>query len=393
MSRNINMKNNMQEVEATMNNETKNNNVEVEAMANKNTKNEEGKVMANKSIKNKEGKVMENNIKETTDTTLNNKTISIMSSAISEMIPAGEREVSEKKHSMDIVPFTVTEVIETVGNTIPEIPENERAEIDKENYIDLEESKKHGFFDPIRGMMGFKTNTEHFFYARIFTDTKGNHWIEYCQKYSNGSYSGKIRVKQADLITGAYYIWSKENTENGDSTGSHSITKHAGAKVIVNARNDYYNKTTFPKECVNIEQIFMLLLSVYNSLPAESDELKVYDSPDKLYKSVMNAIQKEPIWLADNFHKSYYAFDTEQIDMIANELNIKRDLLLKKLKEHKFLYLTDSSKGYQTYVRFPAEKDKAAAEFFPKSHLKWSYCILKLEYLAGQITKREQEQA
>lgn len=390
----MNMENNIKEVDTTMNSETKNNMKEDATMENNTSKNnKEAEAMANESIKNKEGKVMETSFKDTTDTKLNNKTISIMSSAISEMIPAEEREVSEKKHSMDIVPLTVTEVIETVGNTIPEIPENERAEIDKENYIDLEESKKHGFFDPIRGMRGFKTNTGHLFYARIFTDTKGNHWIEYCQQYSNSSYSGKIRVKQADLITGAYYIWSKENTGNKDSTDSHSITKHAGAKIIVNARNDYYNKTTFPNECANIEQIFMLLLSVYNSLPTESDELKVYDSPDKLYESVMKAIQKDPLWLTDDFHKSYYAFDTEQIDMIANELDIKRDLLLKKLKEYKFLYLTDSSKGYQTYVRFPAGKSGLAAEFLPKPYLKWSYCILKLEYLASQIAKREREQA
>ena len=59
MSRNINMENNMQEVDATMNSAEKNNNVEAETMANEINKNEEGKVM-------------EASFKETADTIMDN---------------------------------------------------------------------------------------------------------------------------------------------------------------------------------------------------------------------------------------------------------------------------------------------------------------------------------
>lgn len=193
MSRNINMENNMQEVDATMNGAEKNNNVEAETMANEINKNEEGKVM-------------EASFKETADTIMDNALAAAISSDIDEIIPAEERGVSEKKHSKNIVPLTVVEIIEPLGNIIPEIPENERAEVTKEDYIDLKESIKHGFFDPVRGMRGFKTNTGHLFYARIFTDSKGNRWIEYCQQYSDDSYSAKMNVKQADLIAGAYFF-------------------------------------------------------------------------------------------------------------------------------------------------------------------------------------------
>lgn len=347
---------------------------------------QEAENMTNGNIKNMEGKVMKTNIKKTADTILNSMAMPTMITAINEMIPAEEREVSEKKHSMNIVPLTVEEIIETAGNIIQAIPEGEQAEIDKKSHIDLTKIAKQGLLAPTRGMKGFKTNTGHLFYAQLSTDTKGNHWIEYCQQYSNGSCSGKIRVKQADLMVGVYYIFDKENTE--DKGSADPTIKRAGAKIIMNARNDYYNKATFPQECVRIEQIFMLLLSVYNSLPAENDALQEYDSPDKLYGGIMDAIQKNPLMLSDDCHKAYYAFDAGQIDIIANELNMKSDLLLKKLKEHKFLYLTDSSKGYQTYVRFPAEKEGLAAEFLPKSYTKWCYCLLKLEYLAGQLEKK-----
>ncbi|MCI8737753.1 MAG: hypothetical protein HFI11_12445 [Lachnospiraceae bacterium] len=372
MSRNINMENNMQEVDATMNSAEKNNNVEAETMANEINKNEEGKVM-------------EASFKETADTIMDNALAAAMPSDIDEIIPAEERGVSEKKHSKNIVPLTVVEIIEPLGNIIPEIPENERAEVTKEDYIDLKESIKHGFFDPVRGMKGFKTNTGHLFYARIFTDSKGNRWIEYCQQYSDDSYSAKMNVKQADLIAGAYFFCDEENTNSG------FMSKNTGAKIVANVRNDYYNKTAFPKECVSIKQLFLFLLSIYSLLPTESDSLKEYDYPDRFYADIMMAIRKNQAWFDDSLHKAYYALNTEQIDKIANTLNIKRDLLLKKLKEYKFLYLTDSSKGYQTCVRFPAEKNKLGAEFFPESYTKWSYCILNLEYLANQLTKKKQK--
>ncbi len=306
-------------------------------------------------------------------------------SSISEIIPAEEKAVPEQNPLESIEPLTVVRTIEPWGGVIPEIPENERGETDGETYIDLEAPAKYGCFSPAVGMKGFEVNTGHVFYAQIFTDQKGNRWVKYCQQYKDGSFSPKMQIRQSELVMGASALC------NGDDISLKFVSKSAVNKIMANARNDYYNKTAFPQECVGIEQIFMLLLCVYRSLPAESAMLEAYDCPERLYADVMAAIRKEPAWFGDSPHKAYYALDAEQVDRIAQTLNMKRDLLLRRLKEYRFLYLTDSSKGYQTCVRFPAGKGGVEKEFFPRSYTQWSYCILKLEYLAGQLAKRGQE--
>ena len=88
--------------------------------------------------------------------------------------------------------------------------------------------------------------------------------------------------------------------------------------------------------------------------------------------------------LASGAAKGYAQAQMEDhIDTLAEDLNIKKNELLKKLKEYRFLYLTDSSEGYQTCIRF-----KPCGEFFPKTYTQWCYCILKLDYLAKKRLQR-----
>lgn len=412
MSRNINM-----ETMATVNAE---NNKEVNTMgiSTNNNNMKEETIMGNSTEDSKEAIIMSNNTTNgevqcmNSATENNNKEAEIMTgknnrstgtrpltadiaaqneisyrnvlSNISEIIPAEEMAVSEKEHQESVEPLVVVKTIELWGGVIPEIPEDERSATDEKTYIDLKEPAKYGCFSPAVGMRGFEVNTGHVFYAQIFTDSKGNRWVKYCQQYKDGSFSPKMQIKQSELVIGASALCNENNKK------LKFMSKNAVNKIIANARNDYYNKTAFPQECVSIEQIFVLLLCVYKSLPAEGDVLEAYDCPENLYAEVMAAIRKEPAWFENSPHKAYYALDAEQIEQIAQTLNMKRDLLLKKLKEYRFLYLTDSSKGYQTCVRFPAGKSEVEKEFFPKSYTQWSYCVLKLEYLASQLAKREQ---
>lgn len=373
MTNTINIKNNVQEAQ-DMNNNTIINK-ETETMTSKNNRNT-GAASSTTGIKGKSATIW------------NNMASGNMFSNLDKIIPEEETAVSEAKPLEIIEQLNVVETLIPWGSVALQIPENEREEIDEETHIDLRESMKYGCFSPAVGMMGFKVNTGHVFYARILTDSKGSRWIEYCQQYKDKSYSAKMKVKQADLVIATMYLVN-EMKEKKDP--SKFLPKSTVNKIIMNARNDYYNKAVFPQECVCIEQIFLLLLSVYKSLPTENAVLEAYDCPERFYADVMTAIKKEPAYANGNEHKAYYALSSEYIDKIAGELGMKRDLLLKKLKEYKFLYLTDSSKGYQTCVRFPAGKSELEQEFFPKSYTQWSYCILKLEYLAGQLAEMEQE--
>ncbi len=399
MNKNINAESNIQEADTMMNKTAENNNMEANAMKNNNNVevetmtdntniNTEAEAMAGKNNRNTGAASSTTGIKGKSATIWNDMTSGNMFSNISEIIPEEEAAVSEAKPMEAIKQFSVVDTIMPCESVVMQIPENEREEIDEETRIDLKESTKYGCFSPTVGMMGFKVNTGQVFFARILTDSKGSRWIEYCQQYKDGSCCAKMKVKQADLVIATMYLINEMKEEKQPSK---FLPKNTVNKIIMNARNDYYNKAVFPQECVCIEQIFLLLLNVYKSLPTENTVLESYEYPEKLYADVMAAIKKDPAYAKGNEHKAYYALTSDYIDKIAGELGMKRDLLLKKLKEYKFLYLTDSSKGYQTCVRFTAGKSGLQQEFLPKSYTQWSYCIWKLEYLAGQLAKRGQE--
>lgn len=127
--------------------------------------------------------------------------------------------------------------------------------------------------------------------------------------------------------------------------------------------------------------ILKLFTSEFAKLPFEN-KLPLLEQPKKLYSKVIQIIKDRHLDIVDE-HEAYYTLDKNHIDTLAEDLNIKKNELLKKLKEYRFLYLTDSSEGYQTCIRF-----KPYGEFFPKTYTQWCYCILKLDYLAKKRLQR-----
>ena len=78
-------------------------------------------------------------------------------------------------------------------------------------------------------------------------------------------------------------------------------------------------------------------------------------------------------------HKAYYPLDNEGIMLLVEELDMKKSELLKKLKQYNFLYLTESSVGYQSTVRITVEFEGEI-----DTRTEWRYCLLRLGYLANQ---------
>lgn len=90
--------------------------------------------------------------------------------------------------------------------------------------------------------------------------------------------------------------------------------------------------------------------------------------------------------------KAYYGLDIGGIEYLAHKMKMKKVDLLSKLKEYNFLYLTKSSRGYQTNVRFKIEPherevlEKGDPSLVGKDYAtEWMYCIYKMEYLGNAI--------
>ena len=183
-----------------------------------------------------------------------------------------------------------------------------------------------------------------------------------------------MRINKADLMLAAGCRFVPENITN-------RALRADVEKFIIETTKDYYNKLLYLNEGLDMVSILKLFTSEFAKLPFEN-KLPLLEQPKKLYSKVIQIIKDRHLDTVDE-HEAYYTLDKNHIDTLAEDLNIKKNELLKKLKEYRFLYLTDSSEGYQTCIRF-----KPCGEFFPKTYTQWCYCILKLDYLAKKRLQR-----
>lgn len=367
------MSNNIENMEVINMSNSIENNKETNNMDNS-TENKEVNIMSNNTENNMVTNNMTNcneNMKtDTTDSSTDNTNMEIASSFgnLSEIIPKDEQGLTD----MDIInghKITAQELVEPCGDIVSEIPDDERA-VTKKPTVDMTAIEKCGCFAPTHGMKGFITSTNHIFYAKIYRDAKGKQSILYCQQYRNKEFSGIMKISQADLMIAAECSFIPKRI-------SEATLKNKVNRFITEAKEDYYNKTAFPKEALNILSILNLLIDVYDKLPVDYIT-QILNNPSKLYQKVVEVIETKWPKIFDD-HKAYYALPRDYMETLAEELNLKTSQLSKKLAEYRFLYLTESSDGYQTCVRYNSSSHE---EFFSKSHTEWCYCILKLGYLA-----------
>lgn len=291
---------------------------------------------------------------------------------LAEMIPEDEQAVTEMSLAEENK-IVVVGSIEPLPDLTSEIPEAERAEAEKP-LIELAEAAEYGFFTPVAGMRGFITSTGHIIFAKICTEPAGQ-VIRYRQQYSNGRFSAEMTVEQADLAFAATYHFLPNKIANT------KLRNHVD-DFIMKVSLDYYGKLLYPKEGLDVPAILDMLVTKYEELPAEENVPSILEQPEKLYKKVIQVIKDKQLDIIDE-HEAYYTLDKNQIDILANELGTSKNKLLKKMKEYRFLYLMDSSEGYQSYIRF-----KPYGEFIKKSYVEWCYCILKLDYLTKKYSQK-----
>jgi len=177
-----------------------------------------------------------------------------------------------------------------------------------------------------------------------------------------------MTINQSDLFIAAEYAF------NADRIPDTALRNSVG-KFLKAMRSDYYGKLLYPSERVEPLKILNMFVKQYMDIPIENEISTILEQPEKLYPKILQIIKQKHLDIVDE-HEAYYTLYGQQIDTLAEELNTEKKNLLKKLKEYRLLYLTDSTEGYQACVRF-----KPGGEFFPESHTERCYCILKLDYL------------
>ena len=356
MNNNINVENNNTEANTMMNKTTENNNMEANTMMNKTTENN-----------NMEAETMENNNNMDGVGTLG----VVPFDDLAETIPQNEQAVMEGNNEQSKI--EVVDIIEPLEDAMSEIPQDEREGIE-EPPVELADITECGLFTPTFGMKGFITDTGHIFWGKLLTEPKTGCNLIYHQQYKDGTFSPQMRINKADLMLAAGYRFVPEKITN-------RALRADVDKFIIETTKDYYNKLLYLNEGLDMVSILKLFTSEFAKLPFEN-KLPLLEQPKKLYSKVIQIIKDRHLDTVDE-HEAYYTLDKNHIDTLAEDLNIKKNELLKKLKEYRFLYLTDSSEGYQTCIRF-----KAYGEFFPKAYTQWCYCILKLDYLAKKRLQR-----
>ena len=249
------------------------------------------------------------------------------------------------------------------------VPEEERAEevLLAEEY---KEARNQGLFSTAAGMARLENVLDGNLYAAIRVDENGNRNIEFCQRYCDGSFSPKVVVSQADLRFAAMYQF----VPNGITIPR---LKTRLGKFLEQVTSDYFGRIS--------GAVVYSPVDILNALVAAIDKLPEFQTngggwtPETLYAAIADIINGKgtsPIRPYKE-HKSFMVFADFQIDMMAQNLDMKSGKeLLKLLDQFNLLYLTKSSKGYQSKV------------YIDENTRDWAYCIYRAEYLAECLCAR-----
>lgn len=283
---------------------------------------------------------------------------------LEDIAPVGSKALTE-----DAAPPVLT-LEESTMETL--VPVDEQGITTPEDDTDAyTEAVRCGCFSPVSGMVRIDSALLGGpLYACVQMDSKGNRTVVFRQQYGDGRFSSQICIEQSDLLMYAIATESKDR----------SLKTRAKA-ILMKVYKDYFGK--FDGDvAIDAAVILRVLFSVVGQLPVEHDSVDVLDNPSLLYSEIVNLIKGNDPHFSMPYglcveRTAYYGLVEEQLDALAGHFGVKRQTLLKKLNEYNLLYLTPSSRGYQTKVRFPAEDD------FP-SHAEWQYCIFKCEYFTSQ---------
>lgn len=251
------------------------------------------------------------------------------------------------------------------------MPEDEREVQDETRACNMETIRSKGFFSPAKGMAHIENALGGMFSARIYEDGDGKRYVEYIQRYSNGAYSSVMRIPQTGLKIAVKHGFEIKGKKDAESVRFRKIMERS----IAEATDEYYGKFRGPDaDEQDIKEIMTALCRTLDFLPVRSD-LKAELTGEKFYHTVVHTMYKFTCSYFFDRYDCYYPLDDTGLNDLARAMGMATGALLKQLKDEGFLYLTESSKGYQTNVRIK--------NIDGESYTEWMYCIWKLSFFAG----------
>lgn len=256
--------------------------------------------------------------------------------------------------------------IEVSTTGVLAVPDEEKAieDCEDEDERALSLAREYGVFSPARGMAQIKGKFDNSIYAIINEPEDGQRSFDFCQRYSDGTFSAKVSVPQSDLFLAAM---TKFNTSEVPATAMRSRMN----RFLMKLMGDYLG-TISRDEPYNVMEIAKTLYEQRNALPVRKAGGGM--PPEAFYQNLIRAIRSPETGLSATSlvlglsKKAYYAFfEQSDMDALARAMGLSRKAFIDKLEEYQFLYLTPSSRGYQTKIRVDGQSSA------------WAYCIYKLD--------------
>lgn len=276
---------------------------------------------------------------------------------IQELIPEEEQL---KELETDFKSATVRTCVQDLQTLIPNDELAEQA-----NGEDCEEESEipEEFFKATDGMAFIENVLDDRLIASVYVDEKGQRTFEVCQRYCDGTISGKMRIRQADLYRLAMANFKVESIQS-------SQERQRTRKFLSQFADEYLGKME-KDEIIYPMEILQAVFAVREKLPVHREEPEL--PAQHLYRQVMEIFEDQMSGHSDLKmfkRKAYYVLFRDTMEDLARYMNIPMIKLVHKLAEYNLLYVQSSGNGYQSKIRIDDETTE------------WAYCLYDLKYLS-----------
>ena len=197
--------------------------------------------------------------------------------------------------------------------------------------------------------------------AWITEDENRDRDIKVRQRYSNGTFSTTLSMSQADVVMTAMAELSKDV----------KLQKHV-ERFLMKLGETYMNRFCGMKEdALEVQTIVDMVAAELPYIPVYSDDMTDVIRVSFYQKSIgtVKTLTSQVL----NDHKAYYPLTEDDLIYVARNMGLDKLSMLRKLKQYDLLYLTPSSRGYQTNVRLNGMGEDGFTA--------WRYCLIRDEEL------------
>lgn len=265
----------------------------------------------------------------------------------------------EEREKLEIKKCDLEQVVETPRLSLADtLPIGDDLDIPAETMASL--VKRNDRITLLPGMKNIRGAFNDVLFSRVTLDANGGREIEVYQKYSDGSFSPKIKVKQSELLRAVM----AEDPRN-KTVGKGELKK--AEKFFMKMEEEYLGKICIGMaEMLNMHEVLKVVAAIMPTVRTPQNSIAELKNIE-LLRRILNETR---FMKAPEFeeHKYFYAFSEDAFSYVAEHIGINRICLLETLEKGELLYLVDSSLQYKTNVRIHNGKTDTA----------WRYCVRKI---------------